>query len=370
MLRLCGASLNMTFYQHGVPLINAGWPSWFFPITTVGSQGALCRWYLCGTMTEQKSPPPLPEKDALHPRNRHVARYDFARLVAGSPELGPFVRPNQYQDDSIDFADPAAVKALNQALLKHFYGVAHWDIPAGYLCPPIPGRADYLHYLADLLADSNGGVIPRGKSIKVLDVGMGANCIYPIIGHREYGWRFVGSDIDPVAVRVARQLVSANSVLANAIDCRLQPNSADIFRNVVRPGEVFDLTLCNPPFHASAAEAEAGSRRKWQQLGAAPAAKPALNFGGQAAELWCQGGEEGFVRRMVAESARLPTSCFWFTSLISKKDSLYGVNKALQKAGARDVRTVAMSQGQKVSRFVAWTFLDEAQQQEWRAKRF
>ena len=139
------------------------------------------------------------EKDALHPRNRHRARYDFPQLVHSYAELAAFVQRNKFGDESIDFANPAAVKALNRALLLHFYGITNWDIPAGYLCPPIPGRADYLHYLADLLADGNGGVVPRGPAVRVLDVGMGANCIYPIIGHQEYGWQFVGTEIDPVA---------------------------------------------------------------------------------------------------------------------------------------------------------------------------
>jgi 23S rRNA (adenine1618-N6)-methyltransferase len=312
------------------------------------------------------------EKSTLHPRNRHAARYDFEQLTATSPELAPFVRPNAYKDLSIDFANPAAVKALNRALLKQFYGIENWDIPEGYLSPPIPGRADYLHHVADLLASSNGGAIPQGKTIRVLDIGMGANCIYPIIGHREYGWSFVGTDIDPVALRVAKQITTANPGLAGSLECRLQPAAGHVFEGIVAPGEVFDFTVCNPPFHASPDEAEAGSRRKWEHLGTPQAtdSKPVLNFGGQAGELWCKGGEEGFVRRMVAESARIPASCFWFTTLISKKDSLFEVNKSLRKVGALDVRTVPMTQGQKASRFIAWTFLTEAQQQEWREKRW
>lgn len=312
----------------------------------------------------------LPEKSGLHPRNRHRGRYDFARLVAASPELGAFVRPTAYHEDSIEFANPAAVKALNRALLKLYYGIATWDIPAGYLCPPIPGRADYIHYLADLLAGSNAGILPAGRTMRVLDIGVGANCIYPIIGHQEYGWHFVGTDTDPVAIRVAGQLVAANPSLAGTVDCRVQPDPMAVFENIVRAGEVFDLTLCNPPFHTSAAEAEAGSRRKWQRLGTSAAARPALNFGGQGAELWCKGGEAGFVRRMIAESARLPTCCFWYTTLLSKKDTLYEAYKSLRKVGALDVRTIGMTQGQKASRFVAWTFLDVSQQQNWRARRW
>ena len=153
-----------------------------------------------------KNPPPkVTEKLNLHPRNRHRGRYDFPQLADALPALKPFLKPNPYDaaELTIDFADPAAVKTLNAALLSHFYGVAHWDIPAHYLCPPIPGRADYLHHVADLLAAGNGGGIPRGNATRILDIGVGANCIYPLIGQHEYGWRFVGTDIDPVTIAAA-----------------------------------------------------------------------------------------------------------------------------------------------------------------------
>ena len=122
-------------------------------------------------------------QSSLHPRNRHGGRYDFAMLTACCPELAAHVAANAFGDDSIDFADPLALRALNRALLRHFYGVGTWDIPARYLCPPIPGRADHLHYLADLLAASDGGEIPRGTDVRVLDIGTGANLVYPLIGH-------------------------------------------------------------------------------------------------------------------------------------------------------------------------------------------
>ena len=150
------------------------------------------------------------EKENLHVRNSHRAGYDFKQLCKGSPGLKAFVGRNQFGDESIDFSDPGAVKALNKALLKHFYGVAEWDIPEGYLCPPIPGRADYLHYAADILSEVNGGAIPRGPRIRVLDIGVGANCVYPLIGSSVYGWAFVGTDIDAAAIRCAKGIVAAN----------------------------------------------------------------------------------------------------------------------------------------------------------------
>ncbi|HWW40560.1 RlmF-related methyltransferase, partial [Pedobacter sp.] len=147
------------------------------------------------------------EKKQLHPRNKHRSRYDFSLLVKSCPDLRDFVLINPYGDESIDFADASAVKMLNKALLAQYYRIKHWDIPENYLCPPIPGRADYIHYLADLLGESNNGVVPTGKSVKVLDIGTGANCIYPIIGHQEYGWTFVGSDIDRGAVQSAENII-------------------------------------------------------------------------------------------------------------------------------------------------------------------
>ena len=319
----------------------------------------------------QKEAAPAAEKKSVHPRNRHQGRYDFTQLIAANPALSPFVAPNAYGDSSIDFANPAAVRALNSALLTLQYGIKNWELPADYLCPPIPGRADYLHYLADLLAASNGGVTPRGSAIRVLDIGVGANCIYPLIGHSEYGWSFVGSDIERRALTSAQVTLNANPGHRAAIELRYQPARSAIFKGVVQPEELFDLTLCNPPFHASSDEAQASSDRKWKNLGkTVPEGQgPHLNFGGKDGELYCAGGEEGFISRMIAESTTLANNVLWFTTLVSKAASLPTVYRALKKAGVEQSRTIDMAQGQKQSRIVAWTYLDERQRQAWRNTR-
>jgi 23S rRNA (adenine1618-N6)-methyltransferase len=304
---------------------------------------------------------PQPEKPGLHPRNPHRARYDFPQLTQSCPALAPFVARNRYGTESIDFANPAAVKALNQALLKQFYGIAHWDIPPGYLCPPIPGRADYIHHVADLLAGDPGGAIPRGPSVAMLDIGIGANCVYPIIGCHDYGWRFVGTDIDPVALSNVRRIVANNPALAGLVECRRQTSSRAIFRGVVAPGETFALAICNPPFHASREEAAAGTQRKLRNLSGAKDPATVLNFGGQTIELTCEGGELGFVRRMIAESASFPDTCRWFTTLVAQGAHLLAIRHALKAAQVADVRIIPMAQGQKQSRIVAWTFREKPQ---------
>ena len=296
-------------------------------------------------------------KSGLHSRNRHQAGYDFAALCLRTPELAAHVFTNDYGTRTIDFANPDGVKILNRALLAHHYGIAHWDLPAGYLCPPIPGRVDYLHWAADLLAES-AGQVPTGKGVRVLDIGVGANCIYPLLGCREYGWRFVGSDIDPVSVKAATLLTKSNG-LGNQIECRLQGNANHVFRGIIGPKERFALTLCNPPFHASLEEASKGSERKLRNLGKEVTGTPLLNFGGQKAELWCEGGEAAFLANMIAQSKEFATQCLWFSSLVSKKENLPGAKKALARVGACQVRVIDMAQGNKVSRILAWSFLDE-----------
>ncbi len=295
--------------------------------------------------------------DKLHPRNLHRGRYDFEKLINAYPKLAIFVSRNIYGDESIDFVDAAAVRALNCALLIHYYGIKGWDIPARYLCPPIPGRADYLHYLADLMAQ-DGQLSPM---VRVLDIGTGANCIYPLIGHAAYGWKFVASDIDSAALENAQRILRENPQQACAIELRLQTNRNSFFKGIIRQDERYDMTLCNPPFHRSMAAANAGTTRKWKNLGKAISQNPGLNFGGQGAELWCCGGEEMFVCHMIEESIKFKTNCLWFSSLISKSASLPGVYRALSKANVSAYRTVEMAQGQKKSRFVAWTFFNEQQ---------
>lgn len=312
---------------------------------------------------------PTVNASPLHIRNKHRYGYDFARLIKAVPDFSPFVKRNQYGNLSIDFADPDAVRMLNKALLLTYYQLSYWDIPNDYLCPPIPGRADYMHYLADLLAEDNQHIMMTGKKVQVLDIGMGANMIYPIIGRAEYGWSFVGSDINPTAIKVASLITKANSLLKGSVQCRLQKNRSAIFDGIIQPKEFYMLTLCNPPFHASAQAALASTQKKLKNLGKLGDSKQktVLNFGGQHMELWCQGGESTFISNMIKESANYKTQCLWFTTLVSKKESLPVIRKHLEAVEAIETKIVPMAQGQKISRFVAWTYFNKAERQQFLA---
>ncbi len=327
-----------------------------------------------------KTPKKHPKVKAnLHPKSKHRERYDFVELIKSHAALAEFVKKNDYGDESINFFDPEAVKALNTALLKHFYEVAYWEIPENYLCPPIPGRADYIHHIAQLLSESNYGKIPMGNKVKCLDIGVGANCVYPIVGTQEYGWSFIGSDIDADAIANAQGIIDKNENFSSGpqtvegkrnVELRLQTKPRDLFYGVISKEEHIDVTVCNPPFHGSAEEAAAGTLRKIKNLKGKKDVEATKNFGGKSNELWCEGGENKFIRNMARESKKFSTSCFWFTTLVSKQSNLKSIYRALENENAVEVKTIAMGQGNKTSRIVAWTFLSPSEQKEWRNKKW
>jgi len=310
------------------------------------------------------------EKTSLHPRNKNRERYDLNALVVAIPELVQHVKPNKFGDESVDFASPVAVKLLNKALLKHYYGIEYWEFPDDNLVPPIPGRADYIHYMADLLKESNFGRMPYGNKITCIDIGTGANCIYPIIGVTEYEWNFIATDVNRDSLASAQNIMDANPQLTGKIECRLQNNPNAFFDGIIAANEKADLTICNPPFHASADDAKAGNKRKVQNLSGKRIKTPELNFAGISNELIYEGGEHRFVHKMIADSKRFSKNCYWFSTLVSKQSSLKGIYKALDEFRASSVKTIEMGTGNKSTRIVAWTFLTKEEQKNWRETRW
>ena len=305
------------------------------------------------------------EKIELHLRNAHRQRYPLEELIMGCPELSAFVNPNSYNDLSIDFHDSKAVLALNKALLMRYYCITWWQIPKNYLCPPIPGRADYIHNVADILATSNHGKIPTGNAVTCLDIGVGANCVYPIIGNHSYGWSFIGSDIDEFALQSSSAIVANNSTLKGKVDVRLQPNGNHIFQGLLTKDDRIDMVVCNPPFHASLKDAQKGTAQKLSRLHQKKVKKPELNFGGQGHELWCTGGEAQFIETMITESKSIGKTCLWFSTLVSKSSNLPNILEKLEATGPIEIRTLPMGQGNKISRLVAWTFLQSKEHKKW-----
>lgn len=306
----------------------------------------------------------MTEKSNLHPRNLHRNPYDFDQLISCVPELKHYVFTNSYQTLTINFSIPKAVKLLNKALLQHFYQVQNWDIPDANLCPPIPGRADYVHYIADLLAE-NHHETPKGLLVKGLDVGVGANLVYPLIAHQSYGWKMLGTDINEDSLKNAQQILDYNPDFSSNIQLKFQPNSNFIFKNILNSKDKFTFSMCNPPFHDSEEAVMKGNLRKTKNINSSKIKQTNLNFGGQQSELWCEGGEIAFISKMIEESVLYSSQILWFTCLVSKKENLFKLTSLLNKVKTVEVKTIDMAQGQKVSRILAWTFIPQQDRKTW-----
>lgn len=302
----------------------------------------------------------------LHPRNIHNEKYDFKSLVKEFPKLTSYVSENKYGDLSVDFSDANAVLTLNQALLALHYSVKDWTIPKGNLCPPIPGRVDYLHYIADLLTEQNGDTPPVGPKIKGLDIGAGTGCIYPILGNSVYGWKFVATDIHSDSINHCKKILSANPTFKKNIKMRFQESPDNIFNEIIKPNEQFNFCMCNPPFYSSVLEVKKANDRKVKNLNNNKLKKghtinkvkngDTSNFGGQDHELWRPGGEINFILKMIKQSVQIKDQCRWFTTLVSDKNNLFELSQKLIEIEVAERREIEMRQGKKIVHILAWSF--------------
>ncbi|TXD49529.1 MULTISPECIES: 23S rRNA (adenine(1618)-N(6))-methyltransferase RlmF [unclassified Polaribacter] len=283
------------------------------------------------------------KEKSLHSKNKFNKGYNFDELTIKNPKLKEFVSKNKYDVMTIDFSNPEAVKELNKALLFTFDTMTVWDFPDENLCPPIPGRLDYIHHLADLISSE--------EVIKILDIGTGATCIYPLLGVAEYNWNFVATDIDLDSLDTAQDIIYDNK-LESKIELRQQLDEQQILKGILKEDDVFFATMCNPPFYKSAAEAQGANRRKTRNLGN----NAVRNFSGNNNELWYVGGEKAFLHNYLYESSLFKNKSTWFTSLVSKKENVESLEKSSKKLGVTDFKVIPMSQGNKVTRIVCWRY--------------
>ena len=285
-------------------------------------------------------------KPGLHPRNKHKNGYNFDVLTKHNKNLASFVTKNNHGAFTIDFSDPKAVKELNSSLLEVHYGVKKWIFPDENLCPPIPGRVDYMHYISDLLSDSN-----CIEKITILDIGTGATCIYPLLGVKEYDWDFVATDIELDSLDTAQDIISDNNLDAKIL-LRQQFNEANILKGIIEKGDSFSAVVCNPPFYKSEQEARGANARKSRNLGN----NAVRNFAGNNNELWYPGGEKAFLHNYLYQSSLYKNISVWFTSLVSKKETIESLQKSGEKLKVKTMKIIPMHQGNKITRIVAWQF--------------
>ena len=282
----------------------------------------------------------------MHPDNPFEKEYNFNGLIQSHPKLSEFIIVGKSDRKSIDFGDSKAIIALNTALLKRTFDV-NWELKPGHLCPALPGRLDYLIHVKDLLD------APSEKPITMLDIGTGASLIYPLLATAAFDWNCTASEVDIDSIEFAKKLLLLNPNLKTTT-LRNQRFKSKIFHHVMEENDYFDLVVCNPPFYKTQSEAEQRNIRKNKNLHNNESISH--NFGGHSNELWYKGGEEAFIKTMASESASYGSQVGWFTCLISNSEHVKILKRYVRKANPTELRVVEMEQGNKKSRFIAWTF--------------
>ncbi|MDB9712375.1 23S rRNA (adenine(1618)-N(6))-methyltransferase RlmF [Flavobacteriaceae bacterium] len=290
----------------------------------------------------------------MHSLNPYSNRYNLKKLTKYYSSLEKFIILNPAGEETIDFSSSEAVFTLNKAMLLADFKLKDYQLPSGYLIPPVPGRLDYLLHIQDFLMEKfNCRIDDR---LNGLDIGSGANGIYCILGVQHFNWKMVGSETDLKAVEIANVNLELTKELCDNIEIRHQENKSFLFKNTIQAKEKFDFVVCNPPFHGSKEDAIKGSLKKLKNLGGiATKDEFSLNFEGQANELWCNGGEVLFIKRLIKESVGYKNQVKVFSSLVAKSESIKAIKKQLNKVKA-DFQVIPMALGNKKGRYVMWWF--------------
>lgn len=242
---------------------------------------------------------------------------DFVVLANKFDDFRRFVRLHKDGNGSIDYTDPLALREYTRiSLLLGFNLIVR--IPPANLIPRVPNRLDYLCWIHELLR-KHLNVNEANERIRGLDIGTGACAIYPLLGHRCFGFDFVGTDINSDSVEAAEENVKANKIASENISIRLNPDASAIFtgKNLLHPDDRFHFCMCNPPFFADADEKLANN----------------LNCVIQPHEEVTTGGEISFVTRMISESLlSVPRNkILLYTSLLGKESSYHHIKALLEQ---------------------------------------
>ncbi|OTA63261.1 DUF890 domain-containing protein [Hypoxylon sp. EC38] len=274
----------------------------------------------------------------------YIDEPDFRTLGQRDPEFGAVLQCGCY----LDFADPKSVMQLTKTLLKLDFGLVV-DLPMDRLCPPVPNRHNYIIWLKELLDSSSSPYTGPARNVVGLDIGTGASLIYPLLGCTQRpSWSFIATDVDAKSLAYAHKNARLNNLESrihvvgrSVIDCLIPLDDLGL--------ETIDFVMVNPPFYTSEAELMDLARQKSRP--------PNTACTGAPIEMVCDGGEIGFVRRIINESLVLGERVQWYTSMVGKQSSLAVLIDTLKSHGVSNYAVTAFIQGNKTRRWaIGWSF--------------
>lgn len=169
--------------------------------------------------------------------------------------------------------------------------------------------------------------------------GTGASAIYPLLCRKKNPeWDMLATEIDDTSLAYARKNISMNGLderihISRATTGDPSPSSHIFGPLFADPNLEIDFTMCNPPFYSSPSEIQSSKEEKdsealstctgsTNEMIYSPTSSRGASTSDPFASCEREGGEVGFVARMVEESLILRRRCGWYTSMLGKMSSV------------------------------------------------
>ncbi|KAK5135662.1 hypothetical protein LTR08_004963 [Meristemomyces frigidus] len=285
-------------------------------------------------------------------RSYYDGDVDFDVLAEQDADFAAICRVSK-DERWIDFQNPKVVQQLTKSLLKCDFGVSI-QLPDDRLCPPVPVRWNYVHWIQELLdttSDTYSDRYDPEREVIGLDIGVGASCIYPLLAcSSRSSWRMAGTDIDQHSLSYARKNVDANGTSKRIKLAHTTTDSPLIPIDALKIEEL-DFLMTNPPFYSSTEDMQASYTAK--------TAPPSAVCTGAENEMICPGGDVGFVTRILTESLELRDRVQWYTAMFGKISSLQIVVAKLKEHDITNFAVTCLQAGYRTKRWaVGWSFGD------------
>jgi 23S rRNA (adenine1618-N6)-methyltransferase len=264
---------------------------------------------------------------------------DFLILIKEFPELKKYIikYDEKIEEFSFDWSNNDLSLLMTKSILNYYFNIKYYDIPKGFLIPPVPSRLNYLNLINELIKDI------EKENIIGVDIGTGANIIYPILGNSVCDWKFICSEINNESYNNAKLILQKNNLEEN-INLIKQENKNNIFVSIINQENKYTFSMCNPPYYDYEQEIKIEDKKRDTEY----------NFD----EVYYEKGELGFFERYFEESICYKKNIFLFTILIGKKsnseiiyDKINSYNNIIKLCDIKKIMT-----GNNVRYIIYWSF--------------
>jgi 23S rRNA (adenine1618-N6)-methyltransferase len=279
--------------------------------------------------------------------------YDTVDFKALTKKNSDFKLTWQKCSGKLDFQDPETIKTLSRAILAADFGL-QLEVPDDRLCPPIPNRWNYVSWIQGLIDSTSPDYSDRydpDRKVIGLDIGTGASAIYTMLClQSRSNWTMCATDVDKKSFESAARNLALNSLMTRTKLLQTTELNALIPMQALSIDHL-DFTICNPPFFTDASDMTSslkGEGKSW---------KPNAVCTGAEIEMVCDGGDLGFVTKIVNESLVLKEKVQWYSSMLGKLSSAKSIIDLLKKHGVTNWAVGVIDTGSSTKRWVvAWSF--------------